>query len=745
MTKQLILLETKKTNPPFSNSEGMHWLGIRLDHRQLFNALEAEYISPHHYGNTLLGVDTYTATESQAYNSNLIYTFLRIDLASLPNATVRIYKDDAREEIKLSDIVHFTGWTVVWSTFLPTYCIYEIAVESLENLNRLSGLSRLVSNIQFPTEPLKRENASQNINFCTTSNDELHINSPDNSLINSWRGGLCMAFWGVPHVEPWIAGLLSSLAPSGVKDDKIDANLPNWYKHLPWDANQDLSNVHDLDSKIWSAASNLLISYSSTPEFCAHEFLDTLCTVLSNDASKSEHDWLNVWRLETDKILYGKEEIHIDSEPKFPVAVSIQLLLLRIQPEDFKTWIHLRPDLPPPVWIAATILCGIFNGYNHLPISFRGNSSLRKLTLLHFLSSTNCKETLDEWPGAPKTCPSIVRDGRDLNLSWCGVKIGTKHEKSRGTWYKRDLTIPEVRSEAIQIAQRLGWKCLNQCINLSSGNYSFTEGPNSRILIDRRRHVVSVSGSFVQLSLPKVASSTLDLDDHKFRNSLLLLGGVIPADTSNAWHLDDQITYSIKTSTESLADKANHLPNSNRVPGLRLVEDFVSSEDEINLVKLIDSNDWNSDMDRRVQHFGWRYDYKSRRIDTSLYLGVLPEWANRIAARLYSEGLTPKVADQVIVNEYIGKQGISAHIDCLDCFEDGIAIVSLLESWEMVFKKNANKNKLKAVYMLPRRSAILLSGESRYAWTHEIPKRISEPKGLKRGRRLSLTFRKVSI
>jgi hypothetical protein len=623
MIKQLILLEAKNSNPSYSHSEGLHWLGIRLDHRQLFDALETEYISPHHHGNTFLGVDTYTATESQVYNSNLIYTYLKIDLASLPNALVKIFKDDTHEEIKILDVVHFTGWTVVWSTLLPTYCIYEIAVESSENLSRLSGLSRLVSNVQFPAEPIKREIASQYVNFTTTSNDELHINSPDNSLINSWRGGLCMAFWGVPHVEPWIAGLLSSLAPNSVNDDRIDANLPKWYKHLPWDANKDLTKVHDLDSKIWSAACNLLKSYSSTPDFSAHEFLDKLCAVVSNDSSESEQDWLNVWRFETDKILYGKEEIHIDSEPKYPVAVSVQLLLLRIQPEDFKTWINLRPDLPPPVWIAATILCGIFNGYSHLPNSFRGSSSLRKLTLLHFLSSTNYNEASNEWPGAPKACPHIVRDGKDLYLNWCGVNVGTKHEKGRGTWYKKDLMIPEVRSEAIEIARRLGWKCFNHYIRLSSGNYSFIEGLNSEISIDKRRHVVSVSGSYVQLSLPNAASSTLDLDDHKFRSSLLLLGGVIPADTNYARHLDDQITYSIKASAESLADSANQLANINRVPGLRLVANFVSSEDEVNLVKLIDSNDWNSDMDRRVQHFGWRYDYKSRRIDSTLYLGRL--------------------------------------------------------------------------------------------------------------------------
>ena len=44
---------------------------------------------------------------------------------------------------------------------------------------------------------------------------------------------------------------------------------------------------------------------------------------------------------------------------------------------------------------------------------------------------------------------------------------------------------------------------------------------------------------------------------------------------------------------------------------------------------------------------------------------------------------------------------------------------------------------------LDRRSAAILTGDARYRWTHEIPKRKNEPGRVARGRRLSLTFRKV--
>ena len=103
----------------------------------------------------------------------------------------------------------------------------------------------------------------------------------------------------------------------------------------------------------------------------------------------------------------------------------------------------------------------------------------------------------------------------------------------------------------------------------------------------------------------------------------------------------------------------------------------------------------------------------------------------------------------MIINEYEPGQGISAHIDCKPCFEDVIYSISLGSSAEMVFSKGDNKIGV----LLHPRSAIILSGDARSKWKHEIPARKSDPspnpvKGkmrTKRSRRISLTFRKVKI
>ena len=123
-------------------------------------------------------------------------------------------------------------------------------------------------------------------------------------------------------------------------------------------------------------------------------------------------------------------------------------------------------------------------------------------------------------------------------------------------------------------------------------------------------------------------------------------------------------------------------------------------------------------------------------------LGPLPEWASTLAERLKAEGLLRRIPDQVIVNEYVCNQGISRHIDCVPCFDNGIAMISLLESWEMIFREKGGRASVPK--LLEQRSIAVISGDARYQWSHEIPARYTEPDGLRRGRRVSVTFRKVN-
>lgn len=172
------------------------------------------------------------------------------------------------------------------------------------------------------------------------------------------------------------------------------------------------------------------------------------------------------------------------------------------------------------------------------------------------------------------------------------------------------------------------------------------------------------------------------------------------------------------------------------IAGLIYFPDFISEEEERALLDKIDGQPWLTDLKRRVQHYGYKYDYKARNVDKGLCLGALPKWLTPIADKLESN------PSQAIVNEYLPGQGISAHVDCVPCFDGTIASLSLGAGTTMVFARKGHRQEM---YLEPR-SLLMLSGEARYDWTHAIPARkndVIEGVKVERKRRVSVTFRTV--
>lgn len=183
-----------------------------------------------------------------------------------------------------------------------------------------------------------------------------------------------------------------------------------------------------------------------------------------------------------------------------------------------------------------------------------------------------------------------------------------------------------------------------------------------------------------------------------------------------------------------------------KINGLQYIPNFLTLEEEKNYLQLIDSQKWITDLRRRVQHYGFKYDYKIRRVDYTMRLGSLPDWLTPLSIRLFQEAYFDKMPDQVIINEYEPGQGITSHIDCEPCFEDTIVSISLGSNCVMDFTHQFTHEKVPI--LLEKRSAVILKGESRHIWQHGIAMRKSdvyEGNHFKRTRRISLTFRKVII
>ena len=156
---------------------------------------------------------------------------------------------------------------------------------------------------------------------------------------------------------------------------------------------------------------------------------------------------------------------------------------------------------------------------------------------------------------------------------------------------------------------------------------------------------------------------------------------------------------------------------------------------------------WLKDLKRRVQHYGFKYDYKARKVNLDMRIGHLPEWLQALGRRLYEDGHMPAEPDQVIVNEYEPGQGISSHIDCEPCFANMIVSLSLGSGGVMDFTSKLDKAKKIPVWLAPK-SIIVLRDEARYKWLHGIAPRESDQwagQKYERQRRVSLTFRKVIL
>ncbi|XP_077070995.1 tRNA (carboxymethyluridine(34)-5-O)-methyltransferase ALKBH8 isoform X2 [Siphateles boraxobius] len=169
--------------------------------------------------------------------------------------------------------------------------------------------------------------------------------------------------------------------------------------------------------------------------------------------------------------------------------------------------------------------------------------------------------------------------------------------------------------------------------------------------------------------------------------------------------------------------------------GLLVLEDFVSPEEEQQLLHAVDWTPHTDDV-------------------TSL-----PAECDALLQRCLADGHISVLPDQLTVNQYQSGQGIPPHVDTHSAFEDTILSLSLGAKTVMDFKHPDGRS---VAVVLPERSLLVMKGESRYLWTHGITPRkfdvvpVLEAGGSgvmtsdlsnltlsRRGTRISLTFRKI--
>lgn len=171
-------------------------------------------------------------------------------------------------------------------------------------------------------------------------------------------------------------------------------------------------------------------------------------------------------------------------------------------------------------------------------------------------------------------------------------------------------------------------------------------------------------------------------------------------------------------------------PQHPKIYGLSIDEGFITTEEEIKLCNIIDAQPWDTQLKRRIQQYGYKYNHLNKVITKTDFLGELPDWLQTMAQKI--QKVTGESPNQVIINEYLKGQGIKLHVDNTSCFGAIITSVSLLVPGIMLLE-NLEKTHL-AKIRLPNRSSATFQKEARYNWKHSILPLEAE-------RRISITFR----
>ena len=177
--------------------------------------------------------------------------------------------------------------------------------------------------------------------------------------------------------------------------------------------------------------------------------------------------------------------------------------------------------------------------------------------------------------------------------------------------------------------------------------------------------------------------------------------------------------------------------------GAVIVPDFVTPAEEARILLRISQAPWLTELRRRVQHYGFRYDYRGS--SRPAPAAPFPRWTTCMADRLrpHFGGVVPV---QCIVNEYRPGQGIGMHADHRD-FGGVVASLSLGADWPMRFRPRGTRPYAAGampgdeVAVLPRRSVLVLARAARWNFMHGIDRADSARES---ATRVSATFRTLA-
>ncbi|KAF4710385.1 Alkylated DNA repair protein alkB 8, partial [Perkinsus olseni] len=126
------------------------------------------------------------------------------------------------------------------------------------------------------------------------------------------------------------------------------------------------------------------------------------------------------------------------------------------------------------------------------------------------------------------------------------------------------------------------------------------------------------------------------------------------------------------TSSSSVSTTTDELP-----PGLTVIPDFITEDEEKRLLAVVDEGDWDETIRRRVQHFGHAFNYAFLRAENADLRGEasMPAYTDELVRRIRANSVDEArdfEPDQLTINEYTPGVGIAFHVDTHSAFEGPI-------------------------------------------------------------------------
>ncbi|KAM6983608.1 alpha-ketoglutarate-dependent dioxygenase alkB homolog 4 [Tautogolabrus adspersus] len=182
-------------------------------------------------------------------------------------------------------------------------------------------------------------------------------------------------------------------------------------------------------------------------------------------------------------------------------------------------------------------------------------------------------------------------------------------------------------------------------------------------------------------------------------------------------------------------------------PGVFLWDNFISEEEEKQLMSNIDQDVWNeSQSGRRKQDFGPKVNFKKRKVRFGGFSG-LPALSQKLVLRMQGE---PSLSDFQPVEQcnldYHPQRGsaIDPHLDDSWLWGERLVTINMLSNTTLTMSLEEGlpgfglAEEVHVAVRLPRRSLVVLHGEARHRWKHAIHREDV------RERRVCSTYRELS-